>query len=398
MPAEAKPASRSSLRRVVAAAFAPLVAVVVAAAICQFILARTVHQDVQRLFEELREVSLARVLVDELRGVEQWVDSVPQARPESHQLVFDDVRQHTAAAIATVQRFAVLSDPSTKAHEAKEDLLLREVEQALQNLADALKSGTALADLVTQLANARHQAASLVHAIERETREIGDNLDRRSDDMAQFLLLLGFVSIATVAGLGWLLVRRVLRPVRELQQAAIRFGAGDLEVPLPQQHGDELGDLATTFRTMAERLREGRHELEARVAQRSREVLRSARLAQLGTLAAGIAHEINNPLASIVACAEGLLRDVDRDAPDAKEGMRDYLQILKKEALRARDITVRLLRFSRDDAERREPFSLAIEVQEVAAMFAHQMHDAAVALQVTAADTDGTTITGDAAE
>ena len=397
MPAEPKPAPRSSLRRVVAAAFALLVAVVVAAAICQFILARTVHHDVQRLFEELREVSLARVLVDELRGVEQWVESVPQARAESHQLVFDDVHQHTAAAIATVQRFSVLSDPSTKTHEAKENLLLLGVDQALQDLAAALEAGSVLADLVTPLASARHQAATLFQAIERETRQIGDNLDRRSDDMAQFLLLLGFVSIATVAGLGWLLVHRVLRPVRQLQQAAIRLGAGELEVPLPQRHRDELGDLATTFRTMAERLREGRQELEARVAQRSREVLRSARLAQIGTLAAGIAHEINNPLASIVACAEGLLRDVDRNAPDAKEGMRDYLQILRKEALRARDITVRLLRFARDDAPRREPVSLAVEVREVAAMFAHQMHDAGVALQVTT-DEDATTIGGDAAE
>jgi signal transduction histidine kinase len=163
------------------------------------------------------------------------------------------------------------------------------------------------------------------------------------------------------------------------------------------QQPDELGELATAFRTMAERLRQGRQELEQRVEQRSREVLRSAQLAQLGTLAAGIAHEINNPLGSIVACADGLLRDLAAPGPRDLEAVRDYLQILRKEALRARDITVRLLRFARHEPTRRETVWLGAEVDEVKALFEHQLRDAGLTLQVLG-DGHGPPIHGDAAE
>jgi signal transduction histidine kinase len=147
---------------------------------------------------------------------------------------------------------------------------------------------------------------------------------------------------------------------------------------------------------MAGKLLQSRAELEQRVDERSREVLRTAQLAQLGTLAAGIAHEINNPLASIVAGADGLLRELDRSGR-SDEGMREYLQILRKEGLRARDITVRLLRFARQDKPRREPVRLPDEAREVAAMFGHQLADAGVALQLVGAD-DAPAILGDPAE
>jgi two-component system NtrC family sensor kinase len=215
--------------------------------------------------------------------------------------------------------------------------------------------------------------------------------------MTWFLLALGAVVLATVGGVGWWLARRVLRPVQALQQAAVRLGAGELTTPIPHSQADELGDLAATLRTMAARLRDSQAELAARVEQRSREVLRSARLAQLGTLAAGIAHEVNNPLASIVAGAEGLLREIDGTAPVDRASLRDYLQILHKEALRVRDITARLLRFARQPEPRREPVQLAAEAREVAALFAHQMQAAGVHFELVA-EGDGPRFVGDAAE
>ena len=396
MTAESPPPSRS-LRRTVAWSFAPLVVVVLAAAVCQFVLARTVHRDVQRLFEELREVSLVRALVDELGGISQWVDTTPVATAASHPLVFTDVRRHHDAAAATLRRFVLPEDPSSLAHDDKEDALLHSVGDGLQALARGLDGDQPLSSLRATLAGVHHAAATLAATIENESREIGDQLDRRSDEMAQFLLLLGLVSVVTVGGLGWLLLRRVLRPVQELRRAAKRLGQGDLDTVIPHTRDDELGDLATTFRTMAGRLRDSRAELEARVEQRSREVLRSARLAQLGTLAAGIAHEINNPLASIVAGTEGLLRDLDRGRTQAGEGTREYLQILRKEAQRAQDITTRLLRFARHDSPRREPVHLAAEAREVAALFAHQLQDAGVQLQLHGDDA-GPAILGDPAE
>jgi signal transduction histidine kinase len=99
---------------------------------------------------------------------------------------------------------------------------------------------------------------------------------------------------------------------------------------------------------MAGELQGMRAELEQRVEQRTREFVRAARLAGLGTLAAGIAHEINNPLASIASCAEGLERKL-RNGGTTPEQQRDYLQIIAKEAYRAHEITSRLLEFARSD-------------------------------------------------
>ncbi|MFN9756566.1 MAG: sensor histidine kinase, partial [Planctomycetota bacterium] len=129
---------------------------------------------------------------------------------------------------------------------------------------------------------------------------------------------------------------------------------------------------------------------------RTQEALRSARLAPLGTLAAGVAHEIHNPLASIVAAAAGLLRTA-RSAASADPAQVEYLHILRKEALRAKDITTRLLRFAREDQGRRAPIRLADEIREVAAFLGHQLQQAGLRLELDLAAADAV-IDGDAEE
>ncbi|HEU4419576.1 MAG TPA: HAMP domain-containing sensor histidine kinase [Planctomycetota bacterium] len=388
---------RRSLRMAVAIAFVPLCLVVIAGTLFEFLEARLVHRDVQRLFEELREVALARAMVDELRGIEQWVEAAPTARTETHLLVLNDVRQHLAAARSNFVKFTVADDPSRPAHTEVETGLLSRIDTSLAQIADGLASERSLGTLAEPLAIALSSALAMTNTIDAESLDIGTELDQRSEKMAQVLLALGLASIATVGGLGWLLLRRVLRPVRDLRAGAVRLGLGDLDVQIPAHHNDELGDLAEAFRKMAAQLRESRQELEQRVEQRSREVLRTAKLAQLGTLAAGIAHEINNPLASIAACSEGLLRDVDGDPQGAPENLREYLHILHKEAMRARDITTRLLRLAHPSVEHREVFWVGEAANEVGALFAHQMADAGVRLEIVC-DGRGPALHGNAAE
>ena len=337
-----------------------------------------------------------RALIDELRGVEQWISAPLPTTAEASAFVRRDVDQHLAAALATVRRFQPARDPSRPEHEGEEARLVGQLRADLEAMVGAPGEGRPIASLREPLAACRHAAASLAAAIERESRDIGDDLDRGSEAMRQSLLLLGGAGLLTLGLLGWSLLRRVLRPVEDLRHAAIRLGSGDLAAEVPRHRDDELGDLAGAFRAMARQLRANRDELEARVVARPQEALRSARLAQLGTLAAGVAHEINNPLASIVAAADGLLRSA-RNAPQTDPQQIEYLHILRKEALRAKDITTRLLRFARHDQARRAPIRLADEAREVAAFLAHQLQQAGLTLQLDLAAADAV-VDGDAEE
>jgi signal transduction histidine kinase len=119
------------------------------------------------------------------------------------------------------------------------------------------------------------------------------------------LLLVAFTLIA-----GGFITNRMLLPIRQLRQGAVRLGAGDLTQRISIHTGDELEALANQFNDMAGKLEESYAGLEQKVAQRTRELaaslndLRTAqdrlvqteKLASLGQLTAGIAHEIKNPL------------------------------------------------------------------------------------------------------
>jgi two-component system NtrC family sensor kinase len=103
------------------------------------------------------------------------------------------------------------------------------------------------------------------------------------------------------------------------------------------------------------------------------QLARSRRLATIGQLAAGVAHEINNPLAAITTCAEATLRDL-RSEPEAartasERGWAEYLEEIVRQALRCKEITRGLLDLSRQRRARREPVDLNRLVEQAARIF-----------------------------
>jgi signal transduction histidine kinase len=173
---------------------------------------------------------------------------------------------------------------------------------------------------------------------------------------------------------GW-----VFYPIRDLEEGAGRVALGDFEHKIEVHSGDEMEDLAAAFNDMTSRLREIYNDLARQVNERSRQLVRSERLASVGFLAAGVAHEINNPLASIAFCSEALerrLAEILNRTQAVASGsdpavVNRYLKMIQQEAFRCKAITQRLLEFSRGGERKREPTDLAELIQGVLEMVQH---------------------------
>ena len=178
---------------------------------------------------------------------------------------------------------------------------------------------------------------------------------------------------ALLAALGALSYRWVFRPLRLLGNGSRRVAAGDFGFRLKLDSSDEMAELAAALNDMTERFEEIRDDLDRQVQFRTREVIRSEQLASVGFLAAGVAHEINNPLASIAMCAESLESRLEGLTPDDADAqiVKRYLELIQTEAFRCKGITEKLLDFSRLGEVRRQATAMMALVADVADMLRH---------------------------
>jgi signal transduction histidine kinase len=182
------------------------------------------------------------------------------------------------------------------------------------------------------------------------------------------ILLLAYVALTYL----------IVRPVSAVTRASERLASGSQHIDVPVRGAAEVARLAVAFNEMAAQLREERHRLTDRLAQLERmtaerdsaeaQVLRSERLASVGRLAAGVAHEIGNPLAAILGFVE-LLQGDGLDSDEQAE----FLRRIHKETDRINHIIRNLLDFSRRGAQTEGATAdLAEAIEDAASLVAPQ--------------------------
>ena len=171
------------------------------------------------------------------------------------------------------------------------------------------------------------------------------------------LVSLCLLIVALSTGLVWGLIDRITRPLRQLREGAERVGRGDFSQQVEVNSGDECGELAIAFNQMTGNLKASREELETTVENlktTKEQLTQSEKLSVVGEFVAGVAHELNNPLASVYGFAQLLQR------PDAiKDGKHDhYVNRILNESQRCHKIVQNLLGFARQSPPERKPLDL----------------------------------------
>jgi len=156
----------------------------------------------------------------------------------------------------------------------------------------------------------------------------------------------------------------ILRPVKDLAEASREIARGnvDTRVEIDPRAAEELKELAETFNFMAQSIA----ERDEKLRENARKMTETKKLATLGQLAAGIAHEINNPLGGILMYSHMLREDLRR--PENRE----TLEKIVKEADRCKTIVKGLLDFARQTKPERTESSINHVLDEVIALLEHQ--------------------------
>jgi two-component system NtrC family sensor kinase len=215
----------------------------------------------------------------------------------------------------------------------------------------AAGSGHRVLGIINPIENQASCSAASCHAHAPGERVLGvldltvslAEVDRGISEGRSRMIVLALLAIAAMSGILWWLSRvLVVLPVQRLAAGTRRVAEGDLTTRIPAEGDHELGDLARAFNEMTQRLSEAQRQLA-----------QADKLASVGRLAAGVAHEINNPLTGVLTYASFLLK-----RSEEKSETKADLEVIVRETKRCREIVKGLLDFARQTPPKRQPTDL----------------------------------------
>jgi signal transduction histidine kinase len=198
-------------------------------------------------------------------------------------------------------------------------------------------------------------------------------IERQVRDVAAKAALVALVLMLGNSIMTALYVETLIRPILHLNETMKRAGEGNFTVRAPTRRGDEVAELADVFNRMMAELETVREREELQRAQ----LAQTEKMVAVGTLAAGVAHEVNNPLAGVLASIENM-----RDNPDDDE-MRDrYLQLIADGLRRIERTVANLLNFSRPREIKLERTSINHNLRHVVELVGYQLRSAGVEVKM----------------
>lgn len=212
-------------------------------------------------------------------------------------------------------------------------------------------------------------------------------------DQLRNLAIIGLVMLGLLWAIGRYVATRIARPIQILQTGVEAISQGTYDRPLHIHTGDEFEELAAAVHRMADRLKVSRAELEGlnqdlarRVEEKTQEITRhmrslelAERLASLGKVASGIAHEINNPLGIILNRIECMEADASRSPMPAE--VRSDLLAVRAQAERILRVTRSILTFSRGTVSTLKPVDINCVVRSCVAIAGERVSALSVGLE-----------------
>ncbi len=182
------------------------------------------------------------------------------------------------------------------------------------------------------------------------------------------------LGVAIVTGVAIVVAQRISRPIHAMAEAAEKVAEGDYQQRVDYVSPDEIGYLVGRFNHMIQELARTNRELqewasnlEAKVEERTaqvkamqRQLTQTEKLAAIGKLAAGVAHEINNPLTGVLTSSSLLLEDTPPEDP-----RREDLKVIVDETMRCRKIVKGLLDFARQTKPQKQAVNFNIVIADV---------------------------------
>jgi signal transduction histidine kinase len=229
--------------------------------------------------------------------------------------------------------------------------------------------------LVTELARLVDQEKTVTEGLRHGARTVESFIQsltqkERSDIAATirfsiYLLVIALVLIVVVGTVvNAKLAHSIVTPIRNLERITNKIARGDFSEGITVKGHDEIAALAASFNQMEEKLEHAMTSLEEiikKLQEKQAQLVEAEKLASIGKLAAGIAHEINNPLTSVLTFSNLMLEQCKPEDPWCAK-----LKLMTRETDRARNIVRQLLNFGREIVIRPEKININRPVEEIA--------------------------------